>query len=109
MSEQIETFTDDNWAREVVASTRPVLVDFWAEWCQPCKALVPALEAVAAQYAGRLRVGKIDVDENSTVPEQYNIRTLPTLLVIKGGAVAEQRIGLMSRDALVKLIDAHLG
>jgi thioredoxin 1 len=107
MSANIETFTDANW-KEVLASDRPVLVDFWAEWCAPCKAMVPDLEAVAAQYQGRVRVGKLNVEENDQVPFQYGITAMPTLLVLKGGKVAEQRVGKMSRDALVKLLDGHL-
>lgn len=109
MSEMLETFTDENWEQEVVGSPTPVLVDFWADWCQPCKVLVPVLEAVAGQYTGRLRVGKINVDENSSVPERYAIRALPTLLIIKGGTVAEQRTGLVSKETLTKLIDPQLG
>jgi thioredoxin 1 len=108
MAANIETLTDQNWAKDVLASDKPVLVDFWAEWCAPCKAMVPDLEAVAAQYAGRVRVGKLNVEENDQVPFQYGITAMPTLLVFKGGKVAEQRVGKMSRDQLVKLLDAHL-
>ena len=87
----------------------PVVVDFWADWCAPCKTLLPAVESVAEQFKGRLRVGKVNVEENEHVPFQYNITTLPTLLIIKGGKVSEQRVGLISRDNLVKLIEPHLG
>jgi thioredoxin 1 len=107
-SSNIETLTDQTWAQEVIASDRPVLVDFWAEWCAPCKAMVPDLEAVAAQYAGRVRVGKLNVEENEQVPFQYGITAMPTLIVFKNGKVAEQRVGKMSRDALVKLLESHL-
>jgi thioredoxin 1 len=108
MSAHIETLTDQNWAKDVLASDKPVLVDFWAEWCAPCKAMVPDLEAVAAQYADRVRVGKLNVEENEQVPFQYGITAMPTLLVLKGGKVVEQRVGKMSRDQLAKLLDAHL-
>jgi thioredoxin 1 len=108
MSEKIATFTDQNWAQDVLASEKPVLVDFWAEWCAPCKAMVPDLEAVAAQYEGRVRVGKLNVEENDQVPFQYGITAMPTLLVFKGGKVAEQRVGKMGREQLAKLLDAHL-
>ncbi|HET8647223.1 MAG TPA: thioredoxin [Vicinamibacteria bacterium] len=105
---KLETFTDANWPGEVLQSPHPVLVDFWAEWCVPCKALVPVMEAVAAHFDGRLKVGKLNVDENGMVAEQYAVRTLPTLLVLKKGQVSEQRIGLISKDALIKLIEPHL-
>jgi thioredoxin 1 len=108
MAANIEVFTDQNWAKDVLAADNPVLVDFWAEWCAPCKAMVPDLEAVAAQYAGRVRVGKLNVEENEQVPFQYGISAMPTLLVFKGGKVAEQRVGKMSRDQLSKLLDSHL-
>ncbi|MBI3932818.1 MAG: thioredoxin [Acidobacteria bacterium] len=108
MAESLETFTDQNWEKDVLGSARPVLVDFWAEWCQPCKALVPTLEDVARRFAGRLRVGKMNVEENEHVPGRYNIRTLPTLLLLKGGAVVEQRTGLVSRESLLKLLEPQV-
>ncbi len=108
MAANIDTFTDQNWQTEVLGSDKPVLVDFWAEWCAPCKAMTPDLEAVAAQYVGRVRVGKLNVEENENVPFQYGITGMPTLIVFKGGRVAEQRVGKMSREALVKLLDSHL-
>ena len=108
MAGMIEVLTDQNWKAGVLEAETPVLVDFWAEWCAPCKAMVPDLEAVAAQYAGRVRVGKLNVEENEQVPFQYGITAMPTLLVFKGGKVAEQRVGKLSRDALVKLLDSHL-
>ncbi len=105
MAANIDVFNDQNWVNEVLGADKPVLVDFWAEWCAPCKAMVPDLEAVAAQYAGRVRVGKLNVEENDNVPYQYGITAMPTLLVFKGGKVAEQRVGKLSREALVKLIE----
>jgi thioredoxin 1 len=108
MSDKIATFTDQNWAQDVLASDKPVLVDFWAEWCAPCRAMVPDLEAVASQYEGRVRVGKLNVEENDKVPFEYGITAMPTLLVFKGGKVAEQRVGKMGRDQLAKLLDSHL-
>jgi thioredoxin 1 len=104
MTGQFETFTDANWASEVLGSPKPVVVDFWAEWCQPCKALLPVLEQVKRHFGDRIRVGKLNVEENDAVPFQYNINRLPTLLVLKGGQVSEQRIGLLSRDELIKVL-----
>jgi thioredoxin 1 len=108
MAEQILTLTDQTWQSEVVSSPGAVLVDFWAEWCVPCKTLLPAIEAVARQFDGRLKVGKLNVEENADVPYRYNITTLPTLIVFKGGQVAEQRVGLVSKENLVKLLEPHL-
>lgn len=108
MAANIETLTDQNWEQEVVASPKPVLVDFWAEWCKPCLAMVPDLEAVAQLYAGRLKVGKVNVEENNDVPFRYNITAMPTLIVLKEGKVLDQRVGKMSKDALVKLIEPFL-
>jgi thioredoxin 1 len=108
MSEKLETFSDQNWHKEVLGSDKPVLVDFWAAWCKPCLAMVPDLEAVAETFAGRLRVGKLNVEENGTVPQDYGITAMPTLLVFKGGKVAEQRVGKLSKDALVKFLEPHL-
>jgi thioredoxin 1 len=105
MSGKIEVFTDQNWQQEVLDSSTPVLVDFWAEWCAPCKAMVPDLEAIAGEYAGRVRVGKLNVEENQQVPFQYAITAMPTLIVLKGGQVVEQRIGKMGRAQLAKLLD----
>ena len=85
MADTIQTLTDANWDADVMKSQQPVLVDFWADWCAPCKTLMPAVESVAEQFKGRLRVGKVNVEENEQVPFQYNITTLPTLLIIKGG------------------------
>jgi thioredoxin 1 len=109
MADNLAVFTDQNWKADVLGSAQPVLVDFWAEWCVPCKTLVPTLEALAKQFEGRLRIGKLNVEENNQVPFDYKVTTLPTLLLFKGGSVAEQRVGLISKDQLAKLIEPHLG
>ena len=108
MSESIQVLTDQNWQQEVMESSTPVLVDFWAEWCAPCKAMVPDLEAIAKEYEGRVRVGKLNVEENEKVPFQYGITAMPTLIVLKGGQVVEQRVGKMGRAQLAKLLDPLL-
>ena len=109
MSGEIEVFDDQSWQQEVLESSVPVLVDFWAEWCAPCKAMLPDLEAIAGEYAGRVRVGKLNVEENATVQGEYAIMSLPTLLVLKDGRVAEQRVGKMNRAQLAKLLDGLVG
>ena len=108
MSDVIATFTDQNFEAEVMGSTIPVLLDFWADWCQPCLAMVPDLESVATTFAGRLKVGKVNVEENEHVPFTYNVTAMPTLILLKGGRVVEQRVGKLSREALTKLVEPHL-
>ena len=105
---KLETYTDANWEKEVMGASEPVLVDFWADWCQPCKALVPTIEEVAEQYKGRLKVGKVNVEENDAVAFRYSITTLPTLMLFNKGQVSEQRVGLITKDKLVKLIEPLL-
>ncbi|HUX09944.1 MAG TPA: thioredoxin [Terriglobia bacterium] len=101
-------FSDQNFEQEVLKSDKPVLVDFWAEWCAPCRMIAPAVEAVAGEYAGRAKVGKLNVDENQSVTSRYNIRSIPTLLVFKNGEIQEQLVGTTSKDGLARLLDKHL-
>jgi thioredoxin len=101
-------FSDQNFEQEVLGSDKPVLVDFWAEWCAPCRMIAPAVEAVAGEYAGRAKVGKVNVDENQSVTSRYNIRSIPTLLVFKNGEIKEQIVGTTSKDNLAKLLDKNL-
>ena len=108
MSDAIATITDQNFEAEAMGSTVPVLLDFWAEWCQPCLAMAPDLESVAVQFQGRLKVGKVNVEENETVPFNYNVTAMPTLILLKGGQVVEQRVGKLSREALTRLVEPHL-
>ena len=108
MSDKMLTYTDQNWSQEVLGSTQPVLVDFWGEWCVPCKTLVPTLEAVAEHFGDRIKVGKLNVEDNDEVPYKYNVTTLPTLMIFKAGQVSEQRVGLISKDELIRLINSHL-
>lgn len=101
-------FTDQNFDEQVLKSAKPVLVDFWAPWCAPCRMMAPTVEAVAGEYAERAVVGKLNVDDNQGVAGKYNIRGIPTLLLFKDGQVAEQVVGATSKDAVKKMLDKHL-
>ncbi|MFI5183705.1 MAG: thioredoxin [Vicinamibacteria bacterium] len=109
MNDKIVVLTTANWENEVLQSKDPVLVDFWAEWCAPCRMIAPLVEAVAEEYAGRLRVGKLDVDESPEVAGRYDIRSIPSLLVFKGGQVVEQRVGALPKQELARLVDRYVG
>jgi thioredoxin 1 len=104
----IMEFTDGNFEQEVLKSDKAVLVDFWAEWCSPCRMIAPAVEAVAKEYSDRAKVGKLNVDQNMSTPGRYNIRGIPTLLIFKGGQIQEQVVGLTSKEAISKLLDKHI-
>ena len=101
-------FSEQNFEQEVLKSEQPVLVDFWATWCGPCRAMAPAVDAIAEAYAGRAKVGKLNVDENLTLTSQYRIRGVPTLLLFKSGQIREQIAGAASKEAISKLIEKHL-
>ena len=108
-NEHVQTFTDGNFEQDVLKAGAPVLVDFWAEWCGPCKRIAPTVEALATDYAGKVKIGKMDIDSNPKVPERYQVRSIPTLLVFKSGQVVEQLIGAQySKDDLKKVIDKHI-
>jgi thioredoxin len=102
------TFTDSDFDHEVLRSEVPVLVDFWAEWCGPCRMMAPTIEVVAAEYAGKVKVGKLDVDSNGGTAMRYNIRGIPTLLLFKGGHVVEQRVGAVGKSEVQKMLEAHV-
>src|SRR6266853_6940315 len=108
MSENVKETSDGTFENEVLKSDRPVLVDFWAEWCAPCRMMASAVDAVAQEYAERAKVGKINVDENQSVTSRYNIRGIPTLLLFNRGQVQEQIKGATSKDAIVKMLEKHL-
>jgi len=101
-------FVDATWQREVLNSTAPVLVDFWAEWCPPCRTVSPTIDAIAGIYLGRVKVGKLNVDGNRDTQMRYNVRSIPTLLLFKSGKIVEQRVGAAGRTEIQKIIDAHL-
>ncbi|HEX9828835.1 MAG TPA: thioredoxin [Bacteroidota bacterium] len=100
--------TDANFDTEVIKSEQPVLVDFWAEWCGPCRMVAPIVEELAKEYNGTLKVGKMDVDSNPQVSMQYGIRSIPTLLVFKGGKVVEQIVGAVPKRILAEKVSKHL-
>jgi thioredoxin 1 len=107
-SDKTLTFTDGTFDTDVLASEVPVLVDFWAEWCGPCRMMTPTVDAVAVDYEGRIKVGKVNVDENNGTAMRYNIRGIPTLLLFKGGKIVEQKVGAVGKTDVVKMIETHL-
>ena len=108
MSQDIQHLTSENFKSTVDSSTVPVLVDFWAPWCGPCKAIAPVLEELAGEMAGKLSIGKVDVDENGEIAAQFNVRAIPTLILFKDGQVAEQFVGLVGKSDLKTKIEQHL-
>ena len=107
-SEKVQTLTDANFDTTVTQSPKPILVDFWAEWCGPCRRLAPTVDELATDYDGRVVVAKMNVDENPSTPMRFSIRGIPTLLLFKGGQIVEQVVGLADKDSLKRLIDKHV-
>lgn len=108
MAEGVIEFTDSNFESEVLKSDIPVLVDFWAVWCGPCRAIAPVVEELARDYAGKVKIGKFNVDDNEQVPQKYQILSIPTLLVFKGGAVVGQIVGAVPRAKIESELKRHL-
>lgn len=108
-SDNIVVIEGDNWQSEVVDSDIPVLVDFWAEWCGPCRAIAPILEEISEEKAGSLKIAKVDVDQNKELAGEYGIRSIPTLLLIKGGEVQAQVVGAVNKSALLEKVEPHIG
>lgn len=108
MAGNVAEFTDANFDAEVVQSSTPVLVDFWAPWCGPCKMLAPTIDALASDYAGRLKVGKLNTDEAENTAAKYGIRSIPTLLVFKNGEVVHQLVGALPKDKIAEQLDRVL-
>ena len=102
------TFTDNSFDTDVLNSEVPVLVDFWAEWCGPCRMMTPTVDAIATDNIGKVKVGKVNVDENGGIAMRYNIRGIPTLLLFKGGQPVAQKVGAVGKTDVQKMIDAHL-
>lgn len=107
-SDKVVTFTDGNFESDVLKAPQPVLVDFWAEWCGPCRAIAPAIDAMAGDYFGRVTVGKLNVDENPSTTMRYMVRGIPTVMLFKGGELVDQIVGLVDKSSLKQLVDKHL-
>tara|TARA_B100000949_G_scaffold204272_1_gene193765 strand:- start:280 stop:612 length:333 start_codon:yes stop_codon:yes gene_type:complete len=108
MAENVIEFTDNGFESDVIKAGTPVLVDFWAEWCGPCKMIGPIVEEIANEYAGRIKVGKMNVDLNPVVPPQYGIRSIPSLLIFKDGAVSDQIVGAVPKNNITEVLDKVL-
>ena len=108
MSENIHEFTDQSFDTDVVQADLPVLIDFWAVWCGPCKAIAPTIEEIAGDYAGKVKVGKLNVDQNQNTAMQYGVRSIPTLLIMKSGEVVSQIVGSVPKENITKALDEIL-
>ena len=108
MSEKIVHITDDTFEQEVLQSQTPVLVDYWAEWCGPCKMIAPVLDDIASEYQGKLKVAKLNIDENQATPPKYGIRGIPTLMIFKNGNLEATKVGAVSKTQLAAFIDSNI-
>ncbi len=108
MSDKIVHVTDDNFEDEVLQSSQPVLVDYWAEWCGPCKMIAPVLDEICGEYDGRVKIAKLNIDDNPNTPPRYGIRGIPTLMLFKGGEVEATKVGAVSKSQLTAFIDSNI-
>jgi thioredoxin 1 len=108
VSDKIVHLTDDSFEEEVLKSSEPVLVDYWAEWCGPCKMIAPVLDEIAEEFAGKLKIGKLNIDDNPNTPPRYGIRGIPTLMLFKDGEVEATKVGAVSKSQLTAFIDSNL-
>jgi len=108
VSERIVHVTDDSFEQEVLQCSKPVLVDYWADWCGPCKMIAPVLDEIAAEYAGRVQIAKLNIDDNPNTPPRYGIRGIPTLMLFKEGEVEATKVGAVSKSQLTAFIDSNL-
>ncbi len=109
MSEKVKYVTDKSFEQAVLQSTKPVLVDFWAEWCAPCRMIAPTIDAIAEQYSETAEVVKVNVDENTGTAQRYGIKGIPTLILFRGGKEVERVVGATSKDSISRMIDKHAG
>jgi thioredoxin 1 len=109
LSENVLVVNSSNFDQEVLGSAEPVLVDFWATWCPPCRMIAPTVDALAAEYSGRARVVKLDVDESPDVAQRFGVQSIPTLIVFKDGKVVDQRVGALPKSEMARMLDAHAG
>jgi thioredoxin 1 len=108
MTQNTITLTDGSWDQDVLRSDVPVLVDFWAEWCPPCRAVGPTVDAIAEQFKGQLKVGKLNVDDNGDTAMRYQVRSIPMFLLIKDGKVVEQKVGALSKAEFLKIVEKYV-
>jgi thioredoxin 1 len=108
MSTHVNAISDESFEKDVIESNIPVVVDFWAQWCGPCKALAPILDEIAPNYAGKVKFVKIDVDHNQSTPPKFGVRGIPTLILFKNGQVQATHVGLVNKSDLIKFIDSHI-
>ena len=108
MSEHIHYISDDSFEQEVLQSQLPVLVDYWADWCGPCKMIAPSLDEVAQEYAGKIKITKLNIDENQATPPKFGIRGIPTLMIFKNGNVEATKVGALSKSQLTAFIDSNI-
>ena len=108
MSDKIVYVTDDSFEQEILQAEGPVLVDYWADWCGPCKMIAPILDEIASEYDGKLKVAKLNIDENPVTPPKFGIRGIPTLMIFKGGNVEATKVGAVSKSQLTAFIDSNL-
>ncbi len=108
MNEQVVHITDDSFETEVLKSNQPVLVDYWAEWCGPCKMIAPVLDQIAGEYADKIKIAKLNIDDNPNTPPRYGIRGIPTLMLFKDGEVEATKVGAVSKSQLTAFIDSNI-
>ena len=108
MTDNIKTISDASFEADILPSDKPVLVDFWAEWCGPCKMVAPVIDEVAKEYAGKVNFAKMDVDSNQATPAKFGIRGIPTLILFKNGAIVSQKVGALSKSQLMAFIDSNI-